>query len=213
MDLKRVKARGAAAAQPRPRRRAAAIRSCRPAAAASRSQAARAASPERSTWGPRRGRRAAALGSWRRGWAQRPAGRSAHDRGWVGQGRAPGLGLLQRAADATAGPRHTRPRGSPGAHAGVGGGKMRAIRRRIQRAHVRRNRRAGGRATSAAVRLRCDAMAGSRHTRPRGSQGAHAGLRGGKMRAILRRIQRAYFRRHRRTGSRATQVAVRREHA
>jgi hypothetical protein len=71
----------------------------------------------------------------------------------------------------------------------------------------------GGGATSATVRLRCDAMSGSRHTRPRGSQGEHAGPRGGKMRAILRRIQRAYFRRHLRTGSRATPVAVRLEHA
>jgi hypothetical protein len=34
-----------------------------------------------------------------------------------------------------------------------------------------------------------DAKAGSRHTRPRGSQGAHAGAPGGKMRAFLRRIQ------------------------
>ena len=118
-----------------------------------RSQAARAASPGRSTWGPRRGRRAAALGSWRRGWAQRQAGRSAHDRGWVGQGRAPCLGLLQRAADATAGPRHTRPRGSQGAHAGPRGGKMRAILRRIQRAYFRRHLRTGSRATPVAVRL------------------------------------------------------------
>ena len=81
------------AAQPRrsrgpaPRRRAAAIRSCRPAAAAaSRSQAARAASPERSTWGPRRGRRAAALGRRRRGWTHRTTGCSAHDGGVGGAG-------------------------------------------------------------------------------------------------------------------------------
>ena len=131
----------------------------------------------------------------------------------MGQGRAPGVGPQHRAADATAGLRHTRPRGSQAAHLGARGGKMRVILRRIQRAHVRRSRRAGGRATSAAVRLRCDAMAGSRHTRPRGSQGAHAGPRGGKMRAILRRVQRAYFRRHRRTGGCATPVAVRLEHA
>ncbi len=54
-----------------------------------------------------------------------------------------------------------------------------------------------------------DATAGSRHTRPRGSQAAHLGARGDKMWVILRRIQRAYFRRNRRTGSRATSVAVR----
>jgi len=105
---------------------------------------------------PPRAQSSAALGRRHRSWDQRQAALSAHDGGLVGQGRAPGLGFLQRAADATA---------------------------------------------------------GSRHTRPRGSQGAHTGPRGGKMRAILRRIQRAYFRRHRRTGSRATQVAVRREHA
>ena len=35
------------------------------------------------------------------------------------------------------------------------------------------------------------------------------GAPGSKMRAILRRIQRAYFRRNRRAGSRATSVAVR----
>ena len=62
-------------------------------------------------------------------------------------------------------------------------------------------------------RLQCDrdadATAGSRHTRPRGSQGAHAGARGGTMQAILLRIQRAYFRRYRRAVSRATKVAVR----
>jgi len=61
-----------------------------------------------------------------------------------------------------------------------------------------------------------DATAGSRHTQPRGSQGAHAGAPGGKMRTILRRIQRAYFRRNRRAGCRATSVAVhyrRRVHA
>ena len=48
-----------------------------------------------------------------------------------------------------------------------------------------------------------------RHSRPRDSQGAHAGAPGGKMRTILRRIQRAYFFRNRRAGSRATLVAVR----
>ena len=47
-----------------------------------------------------------------------------------------------------------------------------------------------------------------RHSRPRDSQGAHAGAPGGKMRAILRRIQRAYFRRNRRPGSRATSVSA-----
>ena len=162
---------------------------------------------------PPRAQSSAALGRRHRSWDQRQAALSAHDGGLVGQGRAPGLGFLQRAADATAGSRHTRPRGSQAAHAGERGGKMWVILRRIQRAHVCRSRRAGGRATSAAVRSRCDAMAGSRHTRPRGSQGAHAGPRGGKMRAILRRIQRAYFRRHRRTGSCVTPVAVRLEHA
>ena len=48
-----------------------------------------------------------------------------------------------------------------------------------------------------------------RHSRPRDSQGAHAGAPGGKMRTSLRRIQRAYFFRNRRAGSRATLVAVR----
>ncbi len=40
-------------------------------------------------------------------------------------------------------------------------------------------------------------------------QAAHAGVPGRKMRAFLRRIQRAYFRRNRSAGSRATSVAVR----
>ena len=47
-------------------------------------------------WGLRRGRRAAALWRRRRGWAQRQAGRCAHGGGLVGQGRASGLGFLQR---------------------------------------------------------------------------------------------------------------------
>jgi len=72
----------------------------------------------------------------------------------VGQGRAPGVGSQHRAADATAGSRHSRPRGSQAAHAGARGGKMRVILRRIQRAYFRRNRRAGSRATSVAVRHR-----------------------------------------------------------
>ena len=46
------------------------------------------------------------------------------------------------------------PRGSQGAHAGALGGKMWVILRRIQQAHFRRNRRAGSRATSVAVRHR-----------------------------------------------------------
>ena len=72
----------------------------------------------------------------------------------MGQGRAPGVGSQHRAADATAGSRHSRPRGSQAAHAGARGGKMRVILRRIQRAYFRRNRRAGSRATSVAVRHR-----------------------------------------------------------
>ena len=72
----------------------------------------------------------------------------------MGQGRAPGVGSEHRAADATAGLRHTRPRGSQAAHLGARGGKMRVILRRIQRAYFRRNRRAGSRATSVAVRHR-----------------------------------------------------------
>jgi len=40
-----------------------------------------------------------------------------------------------------------------------------------------------------------DTAAGSRHTQPRGSQGAHAGEPGSKMRRILRPVQSAYFRR------------------
>jgi len=43
--------------------------------------------------------------------------------------------------------------------------------------------------------------AGSRHTWPRGTQGAHIGEPGRNMRTILRRIQRAQFRRNHRTGS------------
>ena len=150
---------------------------------------------------------------------------------------------------------------------------MRVILRRIQRAYFSRNRRAGSRATSVAVRhrrrvhahmhfsavfhtktlpvllgrsrvaeqRRCvggvragprdrpgaartgegwwggpgflqrftGATAGSRHSRPRDSQGAHVGALGGKMRTILRHIQRAYFRRNRHAGSRAPSVAVR----
>jgi hypothetical protein len=50
--------------------------------------------------------------------------------------------------------RATQPRGSQGAHAGVPGGKMRTIPRRIQRVYFRRNRRARGRTTSVAVRSR-----------------------------------------------------------
>jgi hypothetical protein len=42
-----------------------------------------------------------------------------------------------------------------------------------------------------------------RRSPPSGSQGAHAGEPGGKMRRILRPVQRAYFRRNRRTGSRS----------
>jgi hypothetical protein len=72
----------------------------------------------------------------------------------VGQGSAPGVGSQHRAADATAGLRHTRPRGSQAAHAGARGGKMWVILRRIQRAYFRRNRRTGSRATSVAVRHR-----------------------------------------------------------
>ena len=72
----------------------------------------------------------------------------------MGQGRAPGVGSEHRAADATAGLRHTRPRGSQAAHLGALGGKMWVILRRIQQAHFRRNRRAGSRATSVAVRHR-----------------------------------------------------------
>jgi len=75
-------------------------------------------------------------------------------KGLVRQGRAPGVGSRQRAADATAGSHHTRPRGSQGAHAGAPGGKMRAVLRRIQRAYFCRNPRAGSRATSVAVRYR-----------------------------------------------------------
>jgi hypothetical protein len=121
-----------------------------------RHSAARPDSQPRATlhWGHRRGRRAAALGRRRRGWAQRQAGRSAHDGGLVGQGRASGVGFRQRAADATAGSRHTLPRGSQGAHAGARGGKMRAVCRHIQRAFFRRHRRAGSRATPVAVRSR-----------------------------------------------------------
>ena len=74
--------------------------------------------------------------------------------GLVGQGRAPGVGSQHCAADATAGSRHSRPRGSQCVHAGERGGKMRVILRRIQRVYFRRNRRAGSRATSAAVRHR-----------------------------------------------------------
>jgi hypothetical protein len=74
--------------------------------------------------------------------------------GLVGQGRAPGVGSERRAADATAVLRHTRPRGSQAAHLGARGGKMRVIIRRIQRAYFRRNRSAGSRATSFAVRHR-----------------------------------------------------------
>ena len=76
-------------AQPRatrPRRRAAVH------AAAARGggnqQPARAGNQPRAMhWGPRRGRRAAALGRRRRGWAQRWAGRCAHGGGLVGRAR------------------------------------------------------------------------------------------------------------------------------
>ena len=131
---------------------------------------ARATSPERCTGGPAEGgeqwrwvrRRGwaqrwavrCALGRRLQGWAQRQTGRCPHGGGLVGQGRAPGVGSQHRAADATAGSRHTRPRGSQGAHASARGGKMRVILRRIQRAYFRRNRRAGSRATSFAVRHR-----------------------------------------------------------
>jgi hypothetical protein len=50
--------------------------------------------------------------------------------------------------------------------------------------------------------------AGSRHTWPRGSQCVHIGQPGSKMRTILRHIQRAYFRRNRRTGGGARSITV-----
>jgi hypothetical protein len=75
----------------------------------------------------------------------------------------------------------------------------------VGRAHELRNARTAF--------CRGDATERSRHTRPRGSKGAQAGARGSKMRAILRHIQRIYFRRHLHTDSRATSVAVRRDHA
>ena len=231
--------RGCAAAQPR----------CSAAFSCPRGQPA----PSDALGAPPRAQSSAARGRRHRSWDQRQAALYAHDGGLVGQGRSPGLGFLQRAADATAGSRHTRPRGSQGAHAGARGGKMRVILRRIQRAYFRRNRRAGSRATSFAVRhrrrvhahmhfsavfhtktlpvlgrsrvaeqRRCvggvragprdrpgaartgegwwgrrgpgflqrftGATAGSRHSRPRDSQGAHVGALGGKMRTILRHI-------------------------
>jgi len=159
-----------AAAQPRHSRArsraAAAARLCtrhsRGASAAAHAAAARrggiqqpgcaGSQPGAKQWGPRRGRRAAALRRRLQGWDKRQAGRCAHGAGMVGQGRASGPGFLQRLTGATAGSRRTRPRGSQGAHAGAWGVKMRVIFWRVQRAYFRRNRRAGSRATSVAVR-------------------------------------------------------------
>jgi hypothetical protein len=57
-------------------------------------------------------------------------------------------------------------------------------------------------------RARAPGTAGSRHTWPRGSQGSHTGEPGSKVRTILRGVQRAYFRRNRRTGSGARSITV-----
>ena len=112
-----------------------------------------AVQPRAMLWGPPRAKTRGA--GWESSRLGPETGRALRARGGlVGQGRAHSGGILQRAADATAGSRHTRPRSSPGAHAGAPGGKARAVFRHMQRAHVRRNRRAGSRATSVAVRSR-----------------------------------------------------------
>ena len=101
---------------------------------------ARSAIPERSNGGHDEG---AEQRRWVGGCRAGPeTGRALPARGRVGgAGRASGPGFLQRFADATAGSRQSRPRGSQGAQAGALGGKMWVILRRIQQAHFRRNRR------------------------------------------------------------------------
>ena len=69
------------------------------------------------------------------------------------------------------------------------------------------HRRTGRGATSITARS-STGTAGSRHTWPRGSQCVHIGQPGSKMRTILRHIQRAYFRRNRRTGGGARSITV-----
>ena len=145
--------RNIAAAGARSIGRAAALPRSRlpPGAAASSSPAARAASPERCTGGPAEGaEQRRCVGGVRAGPRDRP-GAARTGEGWWGRG---GPGFLQRFTGATAGSRHSRPRDSQGAHVGALGGKMRTILRRIQRAYFRRNRSAGSRATSVAVRHR-----------------------------------------------------------
>ncbi len=69
------------------------------------------------------------------------------------------------------------------------------------------HRRTGSGATSITARSRTG-NTGLRHTWPRGSQCVHIGQPGSKMRTILRHIQRAYFRRNRRTGGGARSITV-----
>ncbi len=92
---------------------------------------ARSAIPERSNGGHDEGAEQRRWVGGCRAGGPRQAGRCPHGGGLVGQGRASGPGFLQRFADATAGSRLSRPRGSQCAHAGARGSKMRVILRRI----------------------------------------------------------------------------------